>query len=286
MSAAAGAEVWLLLDALQPSGSFKLRGVGRACREAVARGATALVTSSGGNAGLAAAVAGRALGVPVTVVVPATTAARVRGLLAAEGATVLEGGAVWDEAHEVAAGLATARGAFLVHPFEGEDLVAGNATLIAEAAPRAPRPDTVVCAVGGGGLLAGVARGLAELGVAPAIVAAETEGAASYAAALAAGRPVTLPSITSIATSLGARRVSEAAVAVSRALPVRSAVCTDAQAVAAVARFLDDHRLLVEPACGAALAPVYRGDVGAGVVWVVVCGGAGVTAAQLDAWRR
>jgi L-serine/L-threonine ammonia-lyase len=286
LSQAAGAEVWLLVDALQPSGSFKLRGVGRACRRAVEAGARALVSSSGGNAGLAAAVAGRALGVPVTVVVPATTAPRVRGLLQAEGATVVEGGVVWDEAHAVASALASHQGAFLVHPFEGEDLLDGHATLIAEALPRAPAPDVVVCAVGGGGLLAGVVRGLRAAGLGPTVVAAETEGAASYAAALAAGHPVTLPAITSIATTLGARRVSEAAVAAARSLPIRSAVCTDAEALDAVERFLDDHRLLVEPACGAALAPVYAGAVPRGTVWVVVCGGAGVSMGQLAAWRR
>ena len=285
LSAALGAEVWLKLEALQPSGSFKLRGVGRACRRARERGARAVVSSSGGNAGLAAAVAGRALGLPVTVVVPATTSPRMRGLLAAEGAAVRVEGAVWDEAHAAAVALAAASGAFLVHPFEGEDLWEGHATLVAEAAVQGPRPDAVVCAVGGGGLLGGVLRGLAAAGWADVpVVAAETEGAASFAAAWAAGEVVTLPAITSIATSLGARRVSEAVFAAARRREVRPAVVSDAEALDACARFADAHRLLVEPACGAALAPVLAGHpalAGARTVWVVVCGGAGVTRATL-----
>lgn len=272
-----GAEVWLKLDAVQPSGSFKLRGVGRACQEAVAGGATALVTSSGGNAGLATAVAGRVLGVPVWVIVPRTTSEKMRRKLAAEGAEVRVEGAVWDEAHAAATALAAAVGGALIHPFEGEALWAGHATMIAEAAAQAPRPDVVVCAVGGGGLLCGVAAGLADQGWDDVpIVAAETDGAASYAAALAAGAPVDTP-ITSIATSLGARRVSARAVAWAKARPVVSALCTDAEALDACARFRDDHRICVEPACGAALAIVYRQDPPIrGVVWAIVCGGANV----------
>ncbi len=281
LSAALGAEVWLKLEALQPSGSFKLRGVGLACARARERGARAVVSSSGGNAGLAAAVAGRALGVPVTVVVPATTAPRMRGLLAAEGAAVRVEGAVWDEAHAAAVALAAQTGAFLVHPFEGEDLWEGHATLVAEAAAQGPRPDAVVCAVGGGGLLGGVLRGLAAAGWAEVpVVAAETEGAASFAAAWAAGEVVTLPAITSVATSLGARRVSEAVFAAARRRDVRPAVVSDAEALDACAGFADAHRLLVEPACGAALAPIlarHPALAGARTVWVVVCGGAAVT---------
>ena len=76
LSMKAGRSVWLKLEALQPPGSFKIRGVGHACEIYVARGAKKLVSSSGGNAGLAVAYAGRLLGVPVTVVVPETTTER------------------------------------------------------------------------------------------------------------------------------------------------------------------------------------------------------------------
>jgi L-serine/L-threonine ammonia-lyase len=290
LSAAAGAEVWLKLDALQPSGSFKLRGIGRVATAARDAGATALVSSSGGNAGLATAVAGRALGLPITIVTPQTTSAAMRDKLRAEGATVVVEGAAWDEAHAAATALAAATGAALIHPFEGEALWAGHATLIAEAAEQGPRPDAVVCAVGGGGLMCGVLQGLSDLGWHDVpVIAAETAGAASFAAALAAGAPVEIPAITSIATSLGARRVAAAAFAWAARHEIRSFVCSDADAVGACARFVDDHRVLVEPACGTALAPVYGRDptlAGAKTVWVVVCGGSGVSLAQLAAWQH
>ena len=81
-----GRRIWIKLESAQPTGSFKLRGIGHACAVRHAEGARCFVSSSGGNAGLAAAHAGRQLGVPVTVVVPRTTTERARALLGASGA--------------------------------------------------------------------------------------------------------------------------------------------------------------------------------------------------------
>lgn len=326
LSAAAGVPVFLKLECCQPTGSFKLRGIGASCAAAALAGAELLVSSSGGNAGLAVAHAARALGLPATVVLPSTTAAHVRACLASLGATVVVSGSCWDEAHAHAQTL----GGALVHPFEGQSTWEGHATLVAEAAaggqlaaaaagvPGAARlaaggpPGALVAAVGGGGLLMGCAIGLRAEGwwppgddggggavsgapAATLLVAAETEGAACLAASLAAGRAVTLDRIASCAASLGARSPAraalDAAAAARKSGRLFSAVVSDADALAACSRFLDDHRVLVEPACGAALAPVYApggfGPAGAfaGVdsVLVVVCGGACVDAAGLGA---
>jgi L-serine/L-threonine ammonia-lyase len=287
LSARRGADVWLKLDNLQPSGSFKLRGLGLSARRAVERGAKALVSSSGGNAGLAVAWAGRALGVPVTVVVPRTTAAKRRDMLAALGAEVRIHGAAWDDAHTHAIEVAEEVGGHLLHPFDDPDVWEGHATVITESAAALPEPPgAVVVAVGGGGLLCGVLEGMHQVGWHDVpVVAAETEGASSYAQALAAGHPVTLPAITSLAITLGARRVCDRAVAWAAEHEIRQVVCTDADAVAACRTFADEHRMLVEPACGAALAALDRvGDVGS--VLVIVCGGAGVTLAELQSWPR
>lgn len=283
-----GQRVWLKMEALQPSGSFKLRGVGHACEVLAARGARRLLSSSGGNAGLAVAHAGRSLGLPVTVVVPETTLDRPKALIRRQGAEVIVHGRSWMEANEHLASLRGPADA-VVHPFDDPLLWEGHATLVDEVAAQGPRPDAVVLAVGGGGLLCGVLQGLHARGWKDVpVVAVETEGAASLAAAVAAGRPVTLPAITSVATSLGARRVSDRAFAWTREHPVHSAVVSDAEAVRACLAFADDHRVVVEPACGAALAvavaraaPPLRD---AAEVLVVVCGGVGATYAQLAAW--
>jgi L-serine/L-threonine ammonia-lyase len=286
----AGRTVWLKMDALQPSGSFKMRGVSHLVQQRVAEGAKAVVCASGGNAGMAAALAAAACGVPATIVVPQTTPAAVRDAIAARGAAVVVHGSVWDEAHEHALALARAQGAVYVNPFDDPLLWAGHASLIDEVVRAGVVFDAVFTSVGGGGLLAGIVEGLRRHGLHHVpVIAAETEGAASYAAALAAGEPVTLPAITSIATSLGARRVMPHVVALAREHPIESVLVSDAQAVRACARLADTARVLVEPACGAALAALLDRPARTArfmAPLVEVCGGMGVTPARLAQWER
>lgn len=285
-----GRTVWLKMDALQPGGSFKMRGVGHLVQRRVAEGARAVVCASGGNAGMAAALAAAACGVPATIVLPESTSAAVREAIAARDAAVVVHGTVWDEAHAHAVALAQAQGAVYVHPFDDPLLWDGHATLIDEAVRDGITFDAVVASVGGGGLLAGVVEGLRRNGLADVpVLAVETEGAASFAAALAAGEPVTLPAITSVATSLGARRVTPHLLALARTHPIHSLVVGDADAVQACSRLADTMRVLVEPACGASVAALHaRPDPLArfAAPLVVVCGGMGVTTARLAGWRR
>jgi L-serine/L-threonine ammonia-lyase len=282
-----GQAVWLKMDALQPSGSFKLRGIGHACAEYVRRGARRFISSSGGNAGIAAAYCGRKLGVPVLVVVPETASARARELIAREGAEIRVHGASFQEANALALSLLGAHDAF-IHPFDDPLLWEGHATMIDEVARAGVKPDAVVLSVGGGGLLCGVVEGLRRNGWSGVpVIAVETEGADSYAQSLAAGERIELPRIASIATSLGARRVSQQAFALAASHPIRPVVVTDGAAVQACLRFMDDHRTVVEPACGASLALAYQaGDALAEFdnVLVIVCGGVTATVAQLQAW--
>nr|WP_314872487.1 pyridoxal-phosphate dependent enzyme [uncultured Pseudomonas sp.] len=286
MSLAAGRSIWLKLDALQPCGSFKLRGVGHACEQHYARGARHFVSSSGGNAGLAVAYAGRSLGVPVTVVVPETTSERARELLRLEDAKVIVHGGSWQEANQLAQTLVGANDAF-IHPFDDPLLWAGHASLIDEVAAAGCKPDALILSVGGGGLLSGVVEGLKRNGWDDVpVLAVETTGAASFHAAVEAGQTVELPALSSIATSLGAKRVAEQALECARSHPVESHLVTDREALQACERFLADHRLLVEPACGAALALAYKAEALGNYrkVLVVVCGGATATLEQIRMW--
>jgi len=285
-------QVLLKMDSLQPSGSFKIRGIGKLCQNAYANGARHFVCPSGGNAGLAAAVAGAALGVRTTIVVPQVTPQSVRDKIQAIGAEVAVFGNVWDEANQEALRLCELPGALYVPPFDHPDIWDGNASLIDETvAQLASEPlfDVVICAVGGGGLFAGVVQGLHRNGLQHVpVIAAETEGAASFAAAIQAGEPVTLPAITSIANSLGAKRVAQQAFDWTRQHEIHSVVVSDADAVEACLRFADDMRVLVEPACGAALAVAYRNlPVLASFQrpLIVVCGGIGVDLVKLAAWK-
>lgn len=288
MGDALGAPVYLKMEALQPVGSFKLRGMGAACQDAVGRGARRLVSSSGGNAGYAVAYAGCRLRIPVTIVVPSRTSGRSRDLILGESAEVIEHGETWDDSHAFATGLAGRLNAAYIHPFDDPSAWAGHATMVHEAAGSGINPGAVVVSVGGGGLLCGVAQGMADVGWGEVpILAAETRGADSFAASLAAGRLVTLEAITSLATTLGARTVAPAALAWAGRREIIPWVVSDRSAVESCLRFADDHRVLVEPACGASLSAVYEqaGPLrGRGPVLVIVCGGAGVTRALLEKW--
>ncbi|MFC4308208.1 pyridoxal-phosphate dependent enzyme [Steroidobacter flavus] len=287
LSAKAGIQTFLKLEAVQPTGSFKARGVGHACVEYKKRGAKRLISSSGGNAGLAVAFSGRRLGVPVTVVVPKTTTPRAKRLIEMERAEVIVHGDSWHEANAMALTLVDADSAF-IHPFDDPLLWAGHATLVDELARQADKPDAIVLSVGGGGLLCGVCEGLTRNGWNDvAVVAAETRGADSYSQALAAGKPVLLPAIESIASSLGARAVCDRSVEFARQLQIESVVVSDAQAVSGCLTLLEEHRLLTEPACGASVAALTEKSSvlsRAKRVVVVVCGGVGVNYQQLLDW--
>ncbi|XP_028396401.1 serine dehydratase-like [Dendronephthya gigantea] len=292
-----GYDVHLKLENVQPAGSFKIRGISNRCKKAAEEGYTHIVSSSGGNAGLAAAYSGRMLKMPVTVVVPETTPEVMRNRIKEEGASVIVKGKVWDEANSYAMSLTEKPGHFLVHPFDHEDLWEGHATMVHEIAASLPRkPSVVVAAVGGGGLLCGVLKGLHDVGWSDVpVVAMETEGANCLAASIQAGRVVTIPEITSLAKCLGAQTPCEEAYNWTSRHNLISHVVQDKDALNACLNFADDHQMLVSLACGAALSAVYSGILPSlknqGKLQaltdavVIVCGGNGVTLKRLQEWR-
>ena len=204
----AGRRIYLKMDALQPTGSFKIRGIGYACEYYRAGGAQRFLASSGGNAGLAVAYAGRKLGVPVEIVVPEATKPGARRAILNEGAVLHVHGASWNEAHAFALGMLRPEDRY-IHPFDDALLWEGHATLVDEVVAAGVKPDAVVLSVGGGGLLCGVVAGLQRHGLHHATVyAVEPDGADSYAQALLAGKPVEIPRSTTLAVSLSARKVT------------------------------------------------------------------------------
>ncbi|WP_395827088.1 pyridoxal-phosphate dependent enzyme [Collimonas sp.] len=294
LSVAFDKQVLLKMENTQPSGSFKLRGIGLLCQRAVAGGASHLVCPSGGNAGFAAAVAGAALGTQTTIVVPHTTSAEVCQRIRDIGAGVIVHGALWDEANQHALRLSEQPGSIYIPPFDHPDIWDGNATMIDEAVLQARQLgqdfDVVICSVGGGGLMNGVLRGLHRNGLAHIpLIAVETAGAASLSAAVSAGKPVTLPVLNTIANSLAAKRVSAQSFAWTRQHKVHNVTVSDSQAVSACLAFADQMRILVEPACGAALAVAYQ-QLPELLPYrrplIVVCGGIGVSLAALAGWKE
>jgi threonine dehydratase len=199
--------VSLKLESLQVTGSFKARGAVSkltALEEAeVARG---LVTASGGNHGLGVAYAGWLSGTPATVYLPANTPASKAKLLEAWGAKVIFEGQVWDDANRAAQGAAERDGQTYVHPFADPDVIAGQGTVALELLEDVPELDTILVAIGGGGLISGVAVGAKALSPGIRIVGVEPLGAPTLHRSLEEGRLVTLDSISTQANTLAPRR--------------------------------------------------------------------------------
>jgi L-serine/L-threonine ammonia-lyase len=286
-----GRKVSLKLDNLQPARSFKLRGIGRLCQHHAQRGATRFVCSSAGNAGFAVAWVGRALAIPVTVVVPECTPAFVRQRIHALGADVRAIGTVWDQANAAALQLAKEPGVAFIPPFDHPLIWQGHASLIDELAQQCPQvPDAILLAVGGGGLLLGVLEGLRRVGwLDTRVFAVEPENAAALGPSLASGEIVQLSQPRSVATSLCVQRVAPALLTACRDHAVTALTVTDEQATAACVRMAEDYGQLIEPACGAALAPLYGALpalADAQNIVAIVCGGMVVTLDQLAKWGR
>lgn len=292
MSKRVGTTVLLKMENSQPSGSFKIRGIGHLCQQ-LARQAKGVVCSSGGNAGMATAYAARKMGIPATIVVPSSSPQLIVKKLQDQGATVKITGKVWDDANAEALRLAKTQELTYVPPFDHPLLWQGHATLITEvAAALGPdvKPGAVLLSVGGGGLLCGVIQGLEDVGWTDVpVIAMETVGADCFNAAVKAKTVVTLDDITSEAKCLGARTVCTKAFEYSQRsdLNIISEVVTDQQALQAIETFLDEERVLVEMACGAALAAIYSGLILRlqsegqlptllGPLLVIVCGGGSI----------
>lgn len=283
-----GKNIYLKMDALQPPGSYKIRGSGRICSYYAEEGAKKFVCTSGGNAGLAAAYAGRKLGIPVTVVVPKSSNIWIRDKLKLEGAEVIIHGENWHEADPLTQKMAEEENTFYIPSFDHPLLWEGIASIMYEVSADGVKPDVVLLCVGGGGLLCGVVRGLQDLGWRDIpVITAETEGAASFAKSVASGSLVTLDKIDTVATSLGASRVAEQALKLVDEHPIYPQVVTDTQAIHACKAFADDHRILVEPACGATLSLLYSQlpilDQYENIL-AIVCGGAGVNLEIVNSW--
>ena len=230
-----GCPVLLKLENTQPSGSYKLRGMGHKGSLAVQRGATHFVASSGGNAGLAVAWAARALGVKATVVVPSSTPEFARRLIESYGATARVHGEVYAQADALARELATGPGCEYFSAYDDPELWAGHASMVEEVQEQLHGvvPSAVVLSVGGGGLLCGVVEGLHRVGWhGVPVVAMETVGADCFHLAQKAGELVEIYP-TSMAKSLGASVAAAQTLVWNDDHTIHSAVVEDRTAVEA-----------------------------------------------------
>ena len=270
----------LKLEQVQYTGSFKVRGAFNRILTSVERGELdpriGIVVASGGNAGLANAYAAARVGVPATVFVPETASPTKLRRLADYGATVMRVGSEYAEAYDAAMQHVARTGAVYCHAYDQLEICAGAGTLglelIEQLTAAGDSADTVLVAVGGGGLMSGVAVALQGQA---RVVGVEPTTAPTLHAALEAGRPVDVAVSGIAADSLGARRLGSIAWDVTTRVGVAS-VLVDDRAIADAGRALwEDYRLAVEPAAAAPIAALidgrYRPQDGERVC-VVICG--------------
>lgn len=265
---------WLKLESLQCTGAFKARGALNTLLAAPAIPPRGVCAASGGNHGQAVAWAARLLGVPASVFVPVTCPPIKLQRLADSGATVTVIGEVFEESLASAEAFAAETGALFVHPFDQAPTVAGVGTVAAEFSEQVPDLDTILIAVGGGGLLAGALAALE--GTAARAVAVEPSSSRCLGAALEAGEPVDVAVSGPAVDSLGVRRVGQIAFDAAIAHQVQHIDVTDEAITAAQLSAWQELRIGLEAGGATALAALLSGAYQPQpdeVVGAVGCGG-------------
>ncbi|WP_017602595.1 threonine/serine dehydratase [Nocardiopsis alkaliphila] len=261
-----GRPLTLKLEYLQRTGAFKLRGALNALLGA--EPTDRVITASGGNHGLGVATAAKILGVRATVYVPETVPQAKAAPLEATGAEIVRVGEHYAMAAEAAREQADSEGVRYLHAFDDALVVAGQGTIGLEVATDAPECESIVVAVGGGGLAAGVRLGAEGRRV----VGVEPQGCQSMHAAMAAGHPVTTPVESLASSALGAATLGRVPFEVLRTHPVTPALVSDAEIIGAQARLWEEFRIATEPAAAVPFAAWLAGRVPGQNPCLVVCG--------------
>ncbi|SDQ94826.1 threonine/serine dehydratase [Actinopolyspora saharensis] len=270
------AKLWLKLEQLQLTGSFKARGAFNRVLSGIASGQAddvGVVAASGGNAGLAVACAAARRNLPARVYVPESAPAVKVAKLEKLGAEVVRTGRKYAEAYDAAVADASGSGALFCHAYDQPEICAGQGTLGTELLEQTGGElDTVLLAVGGGGLMAGVA---AATEPSARVVGVEPRTIPTLGSALEAGGPVEVDVSGMAADSLGASRLGDLAHEVAVRTGVESVLVEDSDIVAAREHLWDEYRVVVEHGTASAMAALlsgaYRPSAGERVA-VVLCG--------------
>lgn len=252
------ARLWLKLECLQVTGSFKMRG---ATNKALSMPPEVLkngiVTASGGNHGLATAEAARRAGVPAKIFVPITVAPLKLEKLKRLGADVKVVGSIWNETNEYALEYARSTGAAYFHPFADPAVVAGQGTLALEILEQNPELDTLLIAIGGGGLITGMAVALKALKPSIRVIGIEPVGCPTFHASIAAGKVVRLPKVTTRVATMACAETDPDVFALSQPL-IDAVVLVEDEAMVEAARWLWYEFGLAADLSGAAAVAAMR----------------------------
>ena len=252
-----GGPVYLKCENLQRTGSFKIRGaytrISRLTDEERSRG---VVAASAGNHAQGVALAARLLGCSATVFMPLAAPLPKVAATRAYGAEIQLVGQTLTEALAAAADYAERTGAIFIHPFEHRDIIAGQGTVGLEVLEQCPDVATVVVSAGGGGLLGGVAAAVKDRRPEVRVVAVQAEGAAAFPGSLAAGRPVALSTMSTMADGIAVAAPGELTLAHCAQQVDEVRTVTEEDLSRALLFCLERAKLVVEPAGVAAVAAV------------------------------
>jgi threonine dehydratase len=257
-----GVPTWLKCENQQRAGSYKVRGAyTRIARLSDAERARGVVAASAGNHAQGVALAASLLGAKSTVFMPEGAPLPKVSATKGYGAAIEYAGHTVDDALAEARKFADATGAILIHPFDHRDIIAGQGTVGLEILDQCPDVGTIVTAVGGGGLISGVAVAAKALRPDVRIVGVQATGAAAYPPSLAAGEPLTLARSATIADGIAVMRPGVLNFAHVSKLVDDVVTVTDEDLSAALLVLLERHKMVVEPAGGAAVAALLTGKV-------------------------
>jgi threonine dehydratase len=288
VSAAAGRPLLLKVESLQPGGAFKIRGAYNMVAQLTeAQRRDGVITYSSGNHGQALALAARALGAPVVVVMP-TTAPQIKVEGARSyGAEVIFAGTTSADRRKRAEEEAAARGLTMVPPFDHEWIIAGQGTAGLEILEQQPNVAAVLVPIGGGGLAAGVAAAIKQSQPDVKVIGVEPSGAAAMRASLDAGHAVTLPSTHSVADGLMPVRPGDLTFAHVRKFADDVVTVEDPQIIDAVVWLFRRANIVAEPSGAATVAAALAGKAdhlaGGGPIVAIVSGG-NVSPETLAGW--
>ncbi len=255
LSTMCGGRVWLKLENLQRTGSFKARGayyrMARLGEEDRTRG---VVAASAGNHAQGVALAAQLLGIRATVFMPEGAPIPKERATRGYGAEVVFEGGSLEEAIVAARRFEAETGAVLIHPFDHVDIMAGQGTCGLEIAEQAPDAATVLIPTGGGGLIAGSAIALKALRPDLHLVGVQAEGAAAYPASLEQGAPVPLAAMRTMADGIAVGMPGELTFAAVRELVDEVVTVSEDSMSRALVALLERTKTIVEPAGAAAVA--------------------------------
>ncbi|BFU46874.1 threonine ammonia-lyase [Krasilnikovia sp. MM14-A1004] len=272
-----GQPTWLKCEHLQRAGAYKVRGAyTRIARMPEAERGRGVVAASAGNHAQGVALAAGLLGIRATVFMPEGAPLPKVSATKGYGAAIEYAGTSVDDALVAARAFAEETGAVFIHPFDHPDVIAGQGTVGLEILDQCPEVGTIVTAIGGGGLISGVAVAVKALRPDVRIVGVQAAGAAAYPASLAAGAPVKIDRCATIADGIAVQRPGDLTFAHVSKLVDDVVTVSDEELSAALLVLLERHKQVVEPAGAAAVAALLSGKVAAEPPVVAVLSGGNI----------